>query len=284
MSETERRSALLLLAILGAAALFMTALAPLALAGLAIPVALIGAWFLLSGAARRSRTTIYLIVFLSVFLLDATFRVRDYADKGIDFQVLIKIAIWLTIAAVALFHASRWLGEILTPGNLPWILFLLWLLFTATLSPIPAYSAFTAFSICAHVAFCAYLFSNFERAEIFAVMVLALTAFCLVSIAVYFAVPEFGRFVYWLNEQRYVSPRLAGIAGSANNMGRLAAFGLILIILYASAFRRLHPLLVPVCGFTLALSLVMTNSRSSMIMVIALGFSSACSAGAASRI
>jgi len=64
---------------------------------------------------------------------------------------------------------------------------------------------------------------------------------------------------------------MAGIAGSANNMGRIAAFGLVLIILYASEFRRLHPLFLPVSTVVLSICLLMSNSRTSIGMVFVLG-------------
>jgi hypothetical protein len=104
-------------------------------------------------------------------------------------------------------------------------------------------------------------------------MVLSIVVFCIVSIIVYFAVPELGHFVYWDNNERYLSARLAGIAGSANNLGRLAAFGLILVGLYAREFRRYHRHFVPVSAFIMGLALLMTNSRTSMAMVVAILFS-----------
>jgi O-antigen ligase len=246
-------------------------LAPEALWGIAIVPAMIAAAFLFWGAARGSRIAILVVVFAAVFLVDANFRNRDYADKAVDFQVLIKIGIWLLLTLVAIIHMRRWLAHVVMPSNLPCLMFIAWIVFTATVSPHPAYSAVAALSIFAYVIFSAFLFSSFGRVEIFLVTVMAITVFCIVSIAVYFAVPELGRFVFWLNDQRHVSSRMAGIAGSANNMGRLAAFGLVLIILYASEFRRVHPLLVPACTAVLSVSLVMTNSRSAMAMVLALG-------------
>jgi O-antigen ligase len=220
------------------------------------------------GALHGSRLAVLPLLFAAVFLTDAVFRIRDYADKDVDFQVFLKLAIWAGIAAVALMHVRTWAMTLLMPSNTPAVLFLVWLMATAAISPVPAYSFVAAFSIVAYVLFSAYVFATYDRVTVFAAIVAAIVAFCAISILVYFAVPEFGRYVYWLNEQRYVSARLAGIAGSANNMGRIAAFGLILVGLYARDFHRLHRLFVPVSALIMGAALLLTNSRTSLMMVI----------------
>jgi O-antigen ligase len=236
---------------------------------LLLPAVVVGIRFYW-GILRGNPAATLLLVFLSVFLIDATFRIREYADKGVDFQVLIKIVLWATLASVALVQLPRWFANVMTPTGLTSIVFILWLFITAAISPVPAYSAVAAFSIAAYLLFSAYLGAQFERSDIFLVIVLAITAVCIISIIVYFAAPEFGRFVYWHNDQRYVSGRMAGIAGSANNLGRLAALGLMLIVLHAREMQRVHRLIVPVCTVILLAALLMTNSRSSMAMVLVL--------------
>jgi O-antigen ligase len=271
MMASDLRAMLALSGVVALAVVFSLAIAPEALWGMLAVPAMIAAAFLAWGAARGSRIAILLIVFAAVFLIDANFRNRDFADKAVDFQVLIKIGNWLLLTLVAILHMRRWLAQIVIPSNLPWLMFIIWIVLTAAVSPNPAYSAVAALSVFAYVIFSAFVFSSFERAEIFLVTIVAITLFCIVSIIVYFAVPELGRFIYWLNDQRYVSARMAGIAGSANNMGRLAAFGLVLIILNASACRRFHPLLLPISTAVLSVSLFLTNSRSAMATVLLLG-------------
>jgi exopolysaccharide production protein ExoQ len=224
------------------------------------------------GVLRGSRTAILLLVFIAVFLLDAVFRVREYQDKDVDFQVVLKLGVWAMITLVALFHIRSWFPIVVKPTNIPLIMFLTWLFVTATVSPSPAYSAVAAFSILTYVLFSAYLFSTFDEVEIFAAIAVALIVFCIVSIIVYFAVPTFGHYVYWLNGERYVSPRLAGIAGSANNAGRIAAFALVITGLYAREFYHLSRMFVPTAAIVGLITLVMTNSRTSIMMVAAILF------------
>lgn len=223
-------------------------------------------------ALRGERFGVMALLFISVFMIDAVFRRREFADKSLDYQVLLKVGVWFALALVSLVHIRRWLPLILIPSNVPWIMFLCWLCLTAAVSQVPAYSAMAAFSIFAYAMFCAFIFSAYDRIEVFAVMVAAIVAFCIVSLAVYFALPELGRFIHWENGERYMSARLSGIGGSANNAGRLAAFGLILVGLFARDFRRYHRFFVPASVLIMGLTLLLTNSRTSMAMVAAILF------------
>jgi exopolysaccharide production protein ExoQ len=270
MTMTQQRGAMLLFIGMALTASATLIIVPSAVLGILVLPALIAVAWLLRGAAHNSKPAIYATIFVAIFIIDGTFRLRDFSDKSVDFQVIGKISVWFAILLISFIHVRRWLPQFLLPSNIPVLMFLAWLLFTATVSPIPAYSAVAVFSICAYTVFSAYIFASFDRAEIFAVMVLALTAFCVVSIVVYFTVPELGHFVTWVNGLRHIGPRLSGIAGSANNMGRLAAFALVLIILYAREFRRIHAWFVPISSVILGASLIMTNSRGCMAMVVGL--------------
>lgn len=218
-------------------------------------------------ALRGNRVAVLLLVFVAVFLIQAIFRVREYEDKDIDFQVILKIAVWVVAIGVAFVQAPRWLGAVLTPVNMTWIMLLLWLFATTAVSASPLYTAGSAFTVVACIVFSAYVFNVFEPFDVLATMVAAIVAFCLISIIVYFAVPEFGHYVYWLDGQRFTSPRLAGISGSANNMGRMAAFGLVIMALYPREFYHLHRVWMPLCALVMTVSLIMTNSRTSMMIV-----------------
>lgn len=245
---------------------------PVALASVAALPVMLALLLLMWGVMRGNRIAILLHLFVAIFLVQAVFRVRDYQDKDIDFQVILKIAVWITVAAVAIIHARRWLGTMLTPGNYPCILFLFWLFATAIVSQAPVYTLVSAFTVFACVVFCAYLFSVFDEIEIFATIVAAITLFCIISIIVYFAIPEFGHYVFWLNQERFVSPRLAGIAGSANNMALIAAFSIVVIGLYAREFHRLNVLFAPLSGLIALVALLMTHSRGPLTGAAAILF------------
>ncbi len=224
------------------------------------------------GVLTGDRLATLLHLFAAAFLMHAVFRIRDYGDKDVDFQVIIKIALWVTVAAVALIHARKWIGLVLQPVNLPWIMFLFWLLATAAISPNPTYTLVSAFTVLASVLFCAYIFSVFDAISVFITILVATVLFCIVSIIVYFAIPEFGHYVYWVNQERFVSPRLSGIAGSANNMALIAAFGLVITGLYPRELHQMNRLLVPMAVVFCGAALLMTNSRTPLAMTVIILF------------
>jgi exopolysaccharide production protein ExoQ len=268
MTATEQRAAFLL----GAATLFLVCTLllfdPTALsAAFALPAILVTGLVVWSALRGEPFGTMALL-FIAVFLIDAVFRRRDPMDKSLDYQVIMKVSVWFLMVIVSAVNIRSWYRILLMPSNMPWIFFLSWLCLSAMVSRWPMYSALTSFSIYAHAVFCAYVFTRYQRVDIFAVIVASITVFCVVSFVIYFAIPEYGRFIYWLNGERYLSGRMAGITGSANNLGRLAAFGLVLLGIYASEFRRYHRLFAPVAGIIMGIVLVMTNSRSSMAMVL----------------
>ncbi len=267
MMLADRATLAALTAIAAATAAVLVVLEPSSILAAALLPAILAVALLAWGALHGSRPAVLLLAFIAVFMIDAVFRVREYEDKEADFQVILKLGVWMAIAGVALIHARDWIANVMTATNVPVIMFLLWLLISAMFSPVPAYSAVAAFSIVAYVAFSAYLFSAFDEVDVFAIVVFALVIFCVVSIVIYFAVPHLGHYVYWVNGERYLSPRLAGIAGSANNMGRIAALALVIIGLYARELYQRHRLFVPIGAMIAAIALVMTNSRTSMAMV-----------------
>jgi O-antigen ligase len=237
----------------------------------AFPAILLGLVLFL-GVLRGNRYAVFLYLFAAIFLVQAVFRVREYQDKDVDFQVIIKIAVWLSVAALAIYHIRNWLRILLIPSNFPWMVFLLWILATTIVSPAPAYTAVSVFTVIACVLFSAYLFSIFDEVEIFATIVAAITLFCIVSLIVYFAIPQFGHYVFWQNGERFVSPRLAGIAGSANNMALIAAFSVVASGLYAREFHRMNVFFAPVSGLIALICLVMTQSRGALVWALAILF------------
>jgi len=263
-------SHIVILSTLGAAAVSAGLLLfdPSSLIALAAAPLVLGAIVLVWGVAQGNRFATLAHLFLVVFLMHAVFRIRDYQDKDVDFQVLIKIGVWVTAAAIAMVNIRRWIELLRNPVNLPAFFFLIWLFVTALVSPNPNYTLVSSFTIFACVVYSAYLFTKFRAEEVFATIVVSIVVFCAISIVVYFAIPEFGRYTYWQNEERFVSTRLAGIAGSANNMALVAAFGLVVTGLYARDFHRMNRLFVPVSILLCGAALLMTNSRSPLVMAL----------------
>jgi O-antigen ligase len=273
MTATERNMTYLLVAMTVLVIVALLLADPASLVTVMVMPAVILLLLILWSAVRGDRVGVLALVFIAVFLIDAAFRRREFTDKSLDYQVMMKVGLWVTMTIVSAVHFRRWASVLLTPSNIPWIMFLSWLCLTAAVSEVPAYTAISSFSIYSFAIFCAFIFNSYSRVDIFAVMIASIVVFCIVSIIVYFAVPELGHFHYWDNNERYLSARLAGIAGSANNLGRLAAFGLILCGLYARELRwRYGPFFLPVSVPIMSVALLMTNSRTSLAMVVGILF------------
>jgi len=265
------RNALLLIAGAGLALIFAFALFdPMSLASVLILPGMLLTGVLVWRLVHGDRVAVLILLFIAVFMIDAVFRRREATDKSLDFQALMKIGLWLLLIVVAIIHSRHWYHLLILPSNLPGVMFLLWICATIYTSHVPAYTAVTSFSIIAYSLGTAYFCNVLNRSDLFGCIVASITLFCCISLFYYFAIPEYGRYTYWHNEELYLSARLAGIAGSANNMGRIASIGLILLVLYARDFRRYHPLFVPLSALVMGVALVLTNSRSSMAMVLAL--------------
>ncbi len=153
------RNILGLFLVTGAAVLAGIALFdPVSLISVAVFPAICGGLALMWGVIRGNRFAVFLYLFAAIFLVQAVFRIRDYQDKDVDFQVILKIVIWISVAGVALFHVRRWFRILIDPINYPWILFLLWIFATTIVAQVPAYTAASAFTVIACVIFAAYQF------------------------------------------------------------------------------------------------------------------------------
>jgi len=270
MSLTSRNAFILIAAAVSAAISALAVFDPMSLASIVVlpGMLLVGIWLwrLLHG----DQTAVVILLFIAIFMVDAVFRRREATDKSLDFQALMKIGLWALLVVVSLLNLRKWYHLLILPSNVPGVMFLLWICATTLTSHVPAYTAVTSFSIMAYALGSAYFCNVLKRSDLFGAIVAAITLFCFISILYYFIIPEYGRYTYWHNKELYLSARLAGISGSANNMGRIASVGLILLAMYAKDFRRYNPLFVPVSALIMGVALVLTNSRSSLAMVLVL--------------
>ncbi len=189
---TLTNSHFIILSLLGAAVLAagLAVFEPSGVIAVAAAPLVLGALALIWGVVHGHRFATLAHLFLAAFLMHAVFRIRDYQDKDVDFQVLIKIGLWITVATVSMIHARRWIGLLRNPVNLPSFFFVIWLFVTALVAPNPAYTLVSAFTIFSCVVFSAYLFSRFPAEEVFATVVASIVLFCAISIVVFFARPE----------------------------------------------------------------------------------------------
>lgn len=234
----------------------------------AAPLALLAAYVVAHGvmgnrAFGATTAAIY------IFIVGAIFRVRAYDDKSIDLQVAAKLAAFGIIFITIFLFFSFALGRIRFPR-----LFYIWLAFFLALIVTSLYAVNVVFSLTCTVLFlAAYLYSVYmtvwlSRLTAVQIMMWAALLLCLGSIFVYFAIPSVGVMQGWTPEGGVGEiGRMKGITGSANGIGLIAAFGLVLAVLYFRSFATFGKCTALALIPSALACLVLSNNRSSMIGV-----------------
>jgi hypothetical protein len=234
------------------------------------PAALVAAYVVAQGVIGN-RIAGAMMAVLYIFIIGAIFRTRAYDDKSIDLQVASKLAAFGIMALTAFVFFTFALGRFRLPR-----LFYIWLTFFVALILTSLYAVNVIFALTCTVLFLtAYLYSVYmtvwlSRLTAVVVMMWAALLLCVGSIFVYYAIPSVGIMQGWMPGGEFGEiGRMKGITGSANGIGLIAAFGLVLAILYFRSFATFGKCtalaLIPSAGACLLLS----NNRASMVAVAA---------------
>ena len=230
-----------------------------------LPVVALGVyvfWRALTG----DRAMIMLVFVIGVFLLDAVFRTRSYSEKSVDFQVIIKLASWAALLALAAVNFGGMLKHVFSGARLPWTAFFAWLLMSTLLSPNVGYSIVIAMSLISFYLFLAAIITRFTTEQILVGVLVACILMAIASLVVYVAVPGLGRTKVWQGGVQVISGRLAGLAGNANAIGRICCLGILICVLIWPHLRRMARFLPHACLGLLVLTLLLSNSRTSMFV------------------
>ncbi len=241
------------------------------LAGSAAAVVLTLAAYACLTSLFGNRAAVLVVCFAVVFLVEAIFRVRQYSDKSIDLQIMLKIVSWCYILLFAVLRIPKYLGALTSVPRIFWMILFAWALYSATYSLNPSYSAVAILSVIAFFLYFMSLETEIDEVTIVLTVSSAIAALAFVSLIVYFAVPQLGRMSEWQGAAYVVGSRLSGIVGTPNAMGEIAALGLVLM---ATTWREMEQRLNPTILFLFALvcgvALIMSYSRTSMFSVFAI--------------
>jgi O-antigen ligase len=206
-----------------------------------------------------------------IFIVAAVFRTRAYDDKSIDIQVATKLAAFaiMFVTTGLFFHFA--LARMRFPR-----LFYIWLTFFVALVFSALYSANVPFALTCTVLFLltylytVYMAVRLSRLTAVQVMMCAALLMCIGSIFAYYAVPSVGVMQGWTPEGGFGEiGRMKGLTGSANGIGLIAAFAIVLSILYFRACGRFGQGVALLLMPSALLCLYLSNNRSSMIGVAA---------------
>lgn len=220
--------------------------------------------------ARPGATTVLFCV--AAFLVDATFRYRDYADKSVDAQIIVRAASWALILLVALWHTGSLLPTMLTPVFLMWTVVYTWFLVTTAWAVSPVYSAIAVVSLFAFHLFSLHIAVRFKEQSIVETMIIMVTFVSFVSILEYKLVPSLGSMTEWIGNVRVPISRMRGITTSANAIGAQSGVGLLLIGLYWRELRRWNMIWILVAASICILSVLLSQNRSTLLALAVLIF------------
>jgi O-antigen ligase len=234
---------------------------------LLVPALLVGL-YVVTKTLLGDRICGVIVAVICIFIVAANFRARAYDDKSIDWQVALKllaITLFLGMAVIFVVYAfSRrlYLGRLFYA----WLLFFAWLVVCSLYSETPTFALTCTISLFGAYLYTVYMAVWLSRIRTIEIMVLVALLMCVGSIVVYFAVPSVGRMQAWMQGAGFGDTgRLKGLSGSPNGIGMVAAFSILLAVVYyreISPFgRRLALALIP-CAFTV---LVLSNNRGGML-------------------
>ncbi len=203
------------------------------------------------------------LLFLNVFVTLSVFRIRDYADKSMDFQVMLKLGIWSISFAFCLFCYRLWARRLLRIDNIVLVPLLILIVLSCFYAPHVTYSLASAFSLIAVLCMWLMASSVLTTQALLRQIILACTVIMAASITVYFINPDFGRMKEWVNGVLVTSSRLSGITGAANACGYIAAMALLCLYYYRQHLKRFS-LNYWLCVAINMAGLLMSGSRTAM--------------------
>lgn len=218
---------------------------------------------LLPKGAFLPRLTAWLLIVL-VFTFDIAFRRREVGDKTLDFQILLKLAVWGVAGAISLFN-FRGFWRNLNISLLPWTALLLMFLVSTAYSPEPLLTAISAVSLLVVLMFAITAINILGETQFIVCVILAAFLFMTASLVLYFVAPEFAKVTTQVGSEMVT--RAAGFAPQPNILGRMAAFAILLSFIYrkeVSARAFWLPLLTIMVGLA---CLILTQSRTALIAV-----------------
>jgi exopolysaccharide production protein ExoQ len=205
------------------------------------------------------------LLFLVFFLIDSSFRLRDFDDKEVDFQVIIKILIMaasFVVGSIYLLHQNFYKKYYI------YIAFFVYIFATSLWSINPLYTLSVGLSYVSYFIFITF-FINYYGIRLFVSTVSSsLFLFFIVSYVLYIFVPDLGRYVLWIDDIYAPTWRMSGLTTSANNFARICAFYIFILLFFKDVLKGIYSAKVYHFQILLAfLGLALSGSRTTWVLV-----------------
>ena len=222
---------------------------------------------LLFAGLQGERWAITLSLMVIACTIDATLRRRaDVAASGMDAQTLAKLVIWGGALLMGMMHWSAMLRALKKSPALCFMLaFAVWSLCSTIWSLTPTYTFGGGFGLVALILFVAVTVEKIGLEELTLPLIWACGTLTASALLLYAVAP--GMAVAML--ENGATPRLAGLTGSPNNLGRIAALALFFIF-FAVRNKQVKPFrfdIALICICSLA-CLYLSWSRTALVAVV----------------
>jgi exopolysaccharide production protein ExoQ len=196
-------------------------------------------------------------------------RARDSTSAGIDWQIMLKIAVWLIAMSAALYfsrtHILKWA---LNPVVAIWNLAIFAVGISVITSIIPTSSAVYWISMALCMSSASIISYRLSIGRIATSAFFAISIICIGSVTAFLFAPEIGSSDF-SSISGTLSSRMSGMVGHPQTMGRIASYGLLLAIFLYFNNRTLlknPPFLLCVC--IVAFCLLMSGSRTPILACV----------------
>lgn len=209
-------------------------------------------------------------LFVIALVMEGTVRRRELTATGLDGQTLFKLLVWAGGFVIGLANYTHIKAALLRSTGLRWLLiFGAWALVSTTYSLTPAYTFGGGFALLALILFTATAIERGGEDSILMPMIFACGLLTVSAVVLYFVAP--GMAVAQSEGGRI--PRLAGLTGSPNNLGRVASLGLLFVFFawQQKLIRLWRPdiaLIAIACVACLALSWSRTSIAAMIIAIL----------------
>ncbi len=198
-----------------------------------------------------------------VFITEGNFRVREWDDFSLDWQILMKLFTWVAAGGLILLYPASLKRLLLYKRSLPLLLLALLVLVSCVYSPTPFYSLAAAVSFLSLVAFAQVIVDHLTEAEIVDHMAVGLGVIVFVSLAI---APFASGLVDPGTLSIAESDRLHGLVGHPNQLAMVSGLfiGAMIHRLSRTGFR--FWLLAAIAGAVVVL--LLTQSRTPALALI----------------
>ncbi|MDP2715748.1 O-antigen ligase [Rheinheimera sp.] len=205
------------------------------------------------------------VLFMCFFTIDSSFRSRDFDEKTLDFQVLIKLFILffsLVLGSISLLKFDFYQRFFLV------LVFVLYILITALWSENSLYTLSIFLSFISILLFITFFLDFYGRELFIKIVCLSLLFFLFLSVLTYFLNPELGRFHIWENGSYVTTMRMSGLTTSANNFARICAVYILFLYFYNDLVRKVFKNNLVLLQWMFAIAcLGMSGSRTTLAII-----------------